>query len=141
MVSECVLSQRLAIKLTNNNQGQGRHWAKSHRSRKDLELFLLAFYGRRQPFKFPVRLRVTRILGKREHLWDESSISRGNWKQIEDSLVSLGWFVDDCRPYIVGYDFTQDDSQREQGPAVLVECFKAGEDFVVRSNRKALKSI
>jgi hypothetical protein len=128
-MSECVFSQLLRVKLTNGNGGQRKHWAKSHQTRKDLELFLLGFYGRRKPFDFPVRLRVTRVLGSGERSWDQSSLARGSWKQLEDSLVSLGWFYDDGPKFITSIEWLQDDSQRSNGPAVLIEVFQSADSF------------
>lgn len=135
-IGECVLNQLLRVKLTNGNDGQTKHWSAAHRTRKDLELFLLGYYGRRKPFQFPVRLRVTRILGKGERQWDKSSLARGSWKQLEDALVSLGWFADDGPKFITDIEWIQDDSQRHAGPAVQIEAFKVADAFETKKSRK-----
>jgi hypothetical protein len=75
----------------------------------------------RSPFAMPVTVTVTRILGKGERLWDSSSILRGNWKEIEDALVAIGWFVDDSPKHIVWTNGRQDDTIRDKGPAVELE--------------------
>jgi transglutaminase-like putative cysteine protease len=136
LIGECVLNQVLRVKLTNGNDGQSKHWGWTHRTRKDLELFLLGYYGRRKPFQFPVRLRVTRILGKGERQWDKSSLARGSWKQLEDALVSLGWFADDGPKFITDIEWIQDDSQRHAGPAVQIEAFKVADSFETKKSRK-----
>ena len=69
----------------------------------------------------PVTVTVTRILGKGERLWDSSSILRGNYKEIEDALVAIGWFVDDSTEYIHTTDGRQDDTRRNKGPAIELE--------------------
>lgn len=79
---------------------------------------------RKEPFSFPVNITVTRILGNGQRLWDSSSIGRGNWKEIEDALVAVGWFVDDGPKYIKRTTFEQDASQRELGPIIRVDIYK-----------------
>lgn len=129
-MKELVSTEWLRIKLTNHNDGRTRHFRASHTERMDLELWIRAKHGKRSPYKFPVRLEVTRILGPREQLWDYSSCGRGNWKEIEDSLVACGWFVDDGPTYITGIEFLQDTTQRVRGPALKVEVFKTAESFI-----------
>ncbi len=79
---------------------------------------------KRDPFKFPVKLTLTRILGPNQRLWDADSVLRGNAKQLVDSLVAVGWFHDDSMKYITQVIGAQDATQRENGPAVLIEVFK-----------------
>ena len=78
----------------------------------------------REPFKFPVRVVLTRILGPKQRLWDADSVLRGSAKQLIDGLVDAGWFVDDGPKYITEMDGRQDKSNRTEGPAVLIEVFK-----------------
>jgi hypothetical protein len=77
------------------------------------------------PFEFPVEVHVTRILGPRQSFWDSSSVLRGNYKEIEDSLVAVGWFHDDSTKYITNTAGFQDATQRENGPAVKIEIFRS----------------
>lgn len=137
-MNECVLREFLKIKLTNGNKGQTKHWGKTATDRDELEMELRCFHGTRKPFTFPVRLHVTRVLGAGENLWDFSSIGRGNWKQIEDSLVALGWFADDGPKFITGIEFFQDAESRSDGPGVLVEVFKTADSFKRRSSKKGV---
>lgn len=136
-MKELVSTEWLQIRLTNHNDGRSRHYQTSNQERKDLEFWIRAKHGKRTPFDFPVHLEVTRILGPREQLWDYSSCGRGNWKEIEDSLVACGWFVDDGPTYITGVEFLQDSTQRHHGPAIKVEVFKTAESFVSARRRVA----
>tara|TARA_R110002110_G_scaffold116667_3_gene288278 strand:- start:393 stop:671 length:279 start_codon:yes stop_codon:yes gene_type:complete len=81
----------------------------------------------REPFEFPVQIRLTRIIGPRQRLWDADSVLRGSAKQILDALVAIGWFHDDGPRWITSATGVQDASQRENGPAVMIEVFKAKE--------------
>lgn len=126
---ELVSTEWLRIKLTNHNDGRTRSFHASHTERKDLGIWIRAKHGKRTPFAFPVRLEVTRILGPREQLWDYSSCGRGNWKEIEDSLVACGWFFDDGPTYITGIEFLQDATQRVRGPAIRIDMFKTADSL------------
>ena len=121
-----LLDITLPIELTNGNDGRGNKWFSSAKVRKQIEATLIALGLKRKPFGVPVRVFVTRVLGKGQRLWDSSSIGRGNWKEIEDALVAVGWFHDDGPKWITETRFLQDDSQRENGPAVRVEIFESG---------------
>jgi hypothetical protein len=87
----------------------------------------------REPFEFPVRVVLTRILGPKQKLWDADSVLRGSSKQIFDGLVDAGWFVDDGPNYITKVDGRQDKTKRSEGPAVLIEIFKDGNDDTLQS--------
>ena len=108
----------LPIELTNGNDGRGYAWQRSASRRKKLERILAPL--RRKPFEEPVVVRVTRILGKGQRLWDSSSVGRGNYKEIEDTLVALGWFHDDGPKWIKQTIFAQDDTRRGEGPGVEI---------------------
>jgi len=120
-----VLNETLPIELTNGNDGQGGRWFNSANARKKLEVKLRQIYSKRVPFDFPVEVHVTRILGSNQRMWDSSSVLRGNYKQLEDALVVLGWFHDDSTKYITHTQGFQDATQRENGPAVKIEIFRA----------------
>jgi hypothetical protein len=111
----------LPIKLTNGNTGRGTAWYMSASFRKKVEKKLRGLGLARSPFAMPVTVTVTRILGKGERMWDSSSVLRGNWKEIEDALVAMGWFVDDSTEYIHTTDGRQDDTRRNKGPAIELE--------------------
>ena len=114
----------LPFALTNGNDGQGGRWFSSAKIRKKFEAVLRLEYPARRPFNFPVVVHVTRIIGKGQRLWDSSSIGRGNWKQIEDAMVAVGFFHDDGPKYITETRFFQDDSRRDEGPQIEVSIFK-----------------
>jgi len=111
----------LPFALTNGNDGRGRAWYSSANNRKKFEKVLRAQGFERVPFEYRVKVTVTRILGKGQRLWDSSSIGRGNWKEIEDSLVAVGFFYDDGPKCISETRFLQDDTQRENGPKIHVK--------------------
>lgn len=114
---------RLPIRLTNKNGGRGGSYHASATFRKKCEERLRAWGLAANPvrFPFPVRVRVVRILGPHERKWDTSSILRGNYKEIEDALVAIGWFPNDSPDWIVETVPDQDDSQRDFGPAIVLE--------------------
>jgi hypothetical protein len=113
----------LPIEIHNKNDGQGKHWAGTHRTRKRMESDLRILGQTRTPFDHPVSVLVTRILGKGQSFWDSSSILRGTYKQLEDSLVKCGWFHDDDTKHITNTFGLQDASRRKLGPAVRIQIF------------------
>jgi len=110
----------LPLELTNSNDGRGFGWHRSAARRKHYERKLDACGFMRSPFPVPVDVSVTRILGKGQKLWDASSGLRGNWKEIEDSLVALGWFHGDGPAFIRNCDFRQDSFRRYEGPSIEI---------------------
>lgn len=119
-----LLRKTIPIALTNNNEGRTKHFGASHSKRKKYEKLLRGLGFVREPFTVPTVVRVIRVLGKRQSKWDYSSGFRGNWKEIEDVLVQLGWWKDDGPNYITGCYFDQDDTQRENGPCIIVEVYE-----------------
>jgi hypothetical protein len=117
-----LLRQMLDIKLTNGNDGRGNAFWKSAKFRKDCEAYLRANQLHRKPFQVPVVVHVIRLFSGRERPWDSSSIGRGNWKEIEDSLVAVGWFHDDCFKWIQKTVF---DQRKYTKSCVMVEVFEA----------------
>jgi len=113
-------SMILPIELTNGNDGRGNDWFVSNSRRKKYEKLLRKLELVREPFDFPVSVSVVRILGKGQRLWDSSSVLRGNWKEIEDSLVACGWFKDDSVKHIVNTFGFQDETRRDVGPCVEI---------------------
>lgn len=116
----------LPINLTNANEGRTMHFAVAAQRRKKIFRQLQALGLRRRPFDQPVDVVVTRILGSGQRLMDSSSLLRGNWKEIEDSLVQLGWFADDGPKYIRATLALQDSSNRAAGPAIAIDIYTAG---------------
>ncbi len=120
----------LPFELTNGNDGRGSKWFSSAKVRKGFEDSLRMLGHVRQPFSFPVKVQVIRILGSGQRLWDSSSIGRGNWKEIEDALVACGWFTDDSPRYITRTIFDQDECRRRQGPRIEVIIHRDGPTFI-----------
>lgn len=113
----------LDIELTNGNDGRNKRWFKPAKIRKQMEELLRAKrLVPSRPFPKPVVLKITRLLGKGQRLWDFDSCGRGNSKELIDSMVACGWFVDDSPKWIEGCFFDQRKDDREK-PAVLVEVF------------------
>lgn len=124
MPRELLFAAELPIELTNSNNGQTKNWYLTANDRKRFEKTIRERKLERTPFPEPVILRVTRLMGKRQRLWDVSSVFRGNWKQIEDSLVACGWFTDDSPKYITDIRQRQLKDGRAK-PAILIEVFKS----------------
>lgn len=114
---------QLWITLTNNNHGRGHSYHQSDQFRKECELQLRAWGLACDSIKFeyPVEINVVRVLGPRQKLWDSSSGLRGNWKEIEDSLVAIGWFADDSPQWIRRTTFDQVSTDRANGPSIIIE--------------------
>ncbi len=124
MRNSAICSVRFEIELDNGNTGRGNQWFSSARLRKQYERQLLSEGFLREPFGFPVRLELTRILGPNQRKWDADSILRGNAKEIIDAMVAIGFFVDDSPKYIVSVIGLQDDNDRKSGPAIKIDIFK-----------------
>ena len=123
-MGKLVLSVILPIKLTNSNDGQGHTWHRTAKIRKDYGNCLKALGHVRKPFKRKVNFRITRILGNGQRLWDQSSVLRGSAKQLEDALVSCGWFVDDS-PEWIGLVIGDQEVPKKRGlPQVKIEVFQ-----------------
>jgi hypothetical protein len=119
-----VLSVTLPMELTNKNKGQGHSWHHTAGDREDCETCLRALGHVRKPFTTKMNMRITRILGKRQHLWDQSSVLRGSAKQLEDALVSCGWFVDDSPEWIGLVIGDQEVPAKRGKPQVKIEVFQ-----------------
>jgi len=118
-----VLHKILPFELTNGNDGRGSKWFSSAKLRKEFEKNLRLLGYERKPFATPVHVAVTRILGQGQRLWDSSSIGRGNYKELEDALVAIGWFHDDSPKWITETRFFQDASRRDQGSAIEIQIY------------------
>lgn len=120
-----LLRRRLPFELTNGNEGRTKHWYKSDKFRNYCEAKLRQQgLAKAQPFDCPVAVEVLRLLGPGQRLWDYSSGLRGNWKEIEDALVAVGWFTDDGPKHIKRVWFDQDASRREDGPSIVVSVYE-----------------
>lgn len=116
---------RLNVELTNGNDGRGSKWFSSAKVRDSIEEVLRSDGHTRNPFAVPVVVRMTRILGKNQRLWDADSGLRGNAKEIMDALVVLGWFHDDGPKYITEVQFRQLAPDPRTTPSLIVEVFES----------------
>ena len=119
------MSEILPVQISNSNDGQGHRWYRTANARKGFEQVLKMAGFVRSPFDFPVRIVLTRILGKGQRLWDCDSVGRGNAKQLIDALTACGWWKDDGPKWIRPVDFRQDETRREVGPATLIEVYRS----------------
>ena len=117
-----LIAINLPINLENDNNGQGHGWSRTSKRRNQIESEIRAAGHVRAPFEFKVRLVVMRVLGKRQKLWDDDSVLRGSAKQLIDSLVACGWFVDD-KPKWLKVDQAQWVPQIREKPSVTIQVF------------------
>lgn len=108
----------LPIELTNGNDGRSKHFGRSAKRRKEYAELLAEMGLLRRPTNKRVRVTITRVLGKRQSKWDPDSIGRGNAKELMDALTACGWWHDDSARWIERVDYRQDDTRRQDGPAV-----------------------
>ena len=113
-MAELLLRQILPIELSNGNTGRSSKWFSSAKLRKQYEADLRLQGFSREPFEDQTSVIVTRYLKPRQSKWDSSSCGRGNYKEIEDALVALGWWNDDSPKWISETRFKQDDTCRDQ---------------------------
>lgn len=132
---EFIYAIKIPHPLTNGNTGRGNHWYASATERKKFEWMLSQFatldpesccdYLNDFPFDFPVGLRVTRVLGKKQRLWDVDSIGRGNAKELIDALVGIGILEDDGPAFVKHVEWHQLSlEKRPKYPCIIVEFFK-----------------
>lgn len=117
----------LPVELSNRNDGQGHHWARTAKAKTCLKVALASF-RKAKPFPCRVDVVFTRVLGPRQRLWDPDSVGRGSAKQIVDVLTDLGWWIDDSAKHIRHFDYRQDTTRRGEGPAVHIEVFYLNEE-------------
>jgi len=113
----------LPIELTNGNEGRKKHWGSAARRRKQYEATIGLLYGRPKLIASPVKLTITRVLGKGQRLFDRDSLGRGNAKEIIDAIVAVGILPDDGPRHLLGVEYRQDATRRSDGPSteVLIE--------------------
>lgn len=110
----------LPIDLTNGNEGRSKHWAPTAKRRREYERIIRLAYPNTKPIPTPVRLTITRVLGKGQRRFDPDSLGRGNAKEIIDAIVAVGILPDDGPKHVTEVTYRQDDTRRKEGPAVEV---------------------
>lgn len=128
--------------VSNNNNGQGNHWAGTAKAKKRIfskckkaeyfryserrHLFLPASIKECSiPSRQAVNIIATRVLGPKQRLWDADSILRGEFKQVMDSLVQLGIIEDDGPKFVKHCLGMQDSTRRSDGPSFEVDFYEA----------------
>lgn len=118
------LALTLPIELTNGNDGRTKHFGQAAKRRRKYETIIRTIAAAvpvTTTVKTPVKLVITRILGRGQRLMDADSLGRGNAKEIVDAIVAAGFLPDDGPRHVVACEYRQDASQRARGPAVVVE--------------------
>ena len=129
--------------LSNNNNGQSRHWSSSHQAKRqwmmalkdasietemgyelDLEHFTQMVLMN-EPLAEKVGIVVVRVLGKGQRFMDSDSVCRGDCKQLIDSVVDCGILADDSKKHVDWVIGTEDDTRRSDGPLTLVQFYSA----------------
>ena len=123
----------LPVGITNDNDGRTKHYGISSDRRNRYERKLRSLGHARQPFGQQTDVVVTHILGPGQRKLDSSSILRGNYKELEDALVWLGWWHDDSPPFIRCVLPLQDATQRDLGPAIRIDVYAAGAIQVIQT--------
>ena len=115
----------LPIELTNGNEGRTKHWGDAKNRRRKYEATIRLLWSRDHrgpptPITTPVKVTITRVLGKRQRLYDADSLGRGNAKEIIDAIVAAGFLPDDGPKHVTACEYRQDATRRGEGPAVEV---------------------
>lgn len=116
-------SVEFPISLIGKNQASKEHWGIRHTRRGRYGSTVSILSGKRQPFDRKVGVKIVRVLGKGQRLMDESNLIGGSWKQLEDAMVSSGWFHDDSPEWVKLLSPEQDASNRTSGPMVRIEMY------------------
>ncbi len=116
-----MLKALLPIRLESKNISRRRHWAANHKKKQEFIKVLkaLGVTARYMPPTHKQHLTITRVLGKREKLWDTANGLGGSCVELLDSMVYCGFFVDDSDKYLT-VEFKQDDTRRHEGPATEI---------------------
>ena len=129
--------------LSNNNNGQSRHWSAAHQSKREWMISLrdatvetetghtmdlghftqMVLMGESLAEK--VGVVISRVLGKGQRFIDPDSVTRGDCKQLIDSIVDTGILADDSKKHVDWVIGTQDDTRRAEGPLTLVQFYSA----------------
>lgn len=112
---------QLPIELTNGNEGRSKHWGSAAKRRSEYEGIIRLLRPNPRPVETPVRLTITRVLGRKQRLYDADSLARGNAKEIIDAIVAAGFLPDDGPRHVVACEYRQDASRRREGPSTVVE--------------------
>ena len=131
--------------IKNGNEGRSKHWSSAHKEKKqwkkalenadvecdtgfvlDTNTFLAEVLGDR-PVQQKVGIVFTRVLGKKQRLYDSDSILRGNAKELLDSIVDFGIIADDNNDHVLWSLGLQDKERRSEGPLTEVSFYNGAE--------------
>jgi hypothetical protein len=127
-----ILEFTTPFKLESLNAFTGMHWRlkNSHKKAWLQEIRMaMAKAGIKRPAPLEAgtaKLRIVRVLGPHERLWDEENLSGGSAKQLVDALVTLGFLRDDA-PKWLRREYAQDANDRDHpGTRVILERVSPG---------------
>lgn len=110
----------LPIELTNGNDGRTKHFGQAAARRRRFEATVRLLHDHPKPVATPVRITVTRVLGRGQRLWDADSVGRGNAKELIDAIVAVGFLPDDGPRHVTAVDYRQDATRRGDGPSTEI---------------------
>lgn len=116
-----VLTMVLPIKLLSKNERDRLHFRQRHALRIDYEGIVSLKYSRKHPTPdYKQLVIITRLMGPRERELDLQNLSAGSSIELIDSLVHLGWLVDD-NPKWLEPEFRQERHKTIRGPVTIIE--------------------
>tara|TARA_S200002703_G_C3750082_1_gene230773 strand:+ start:605 stop:1021 length:417 start_codon:yes stop_codon:yes gene_type:complete len=138
-MNEPILDVTINFELTNGN-GAGKRKNRRQQTKQEACIELKKAFGREPPKirGYRVVLRIDRILGPRQVLWDSGNILAGNAKQLIDALVSVGIITDDNNKYVTEPVLSgQIHDNRRIGPATRIRIWR--EKDAMNSTLKELR--
>lgn len=125
-MNEPILDFTIDFELTNGN-GAGKRKNRRQNTKQEACIEIKRVLGRVPPKirGYRVVLRIDRILGPRQVLWDSGNILAGNAKQLIDALVSVGIISDDSNKYLAEPVLSgQIHDNRELGPGTRIRIWR-----------------
>lgn len=124
-MAEPVLDFTINFEL-NNGSGASKKRNRRSLTRDEAIHEIKRVLGRRPPKirGYRVVLRVDRVLGPRQVLWDPPNVLTGNAKQLVDALVASGILTDDSDKYIADCLSGQIHDNRSLGPATRIRIWR-----------------
>lgn len=120
-----ILTVAVDIDLLSENKTLREHWSKRKKRKRDYGWLLSQQFNKTKPFDHPVKITVTRILGKGQRPFDADNFIGGSWKQVQDAMVDIGWLHDDTTKYVKSVVPVQDASNRQLGPSLIIDIERA----------------
>lgn len=120
----------IEMELKNGNFGRANDWHWSSNQRKKFLRYFKQNGWVFRPLDYPVKVRVTRLIGHGQRAWDAMSVMSGTTKELFDVMVECDWFVDDGSKWITAAVGQQQD-RRDMPPGIRIEIFRQDEQIIV----------